>query len=77
LKILVFPGRRQEPVPGSIWEPKLAVAITGILREEWGRDDKFAQQMTHRSTGSKPNELTKAFSTRYDPRIAVTNTRPH
>jgi len=27
--------------------------------------------------GSNPNELTKAFSTRYHPRIAVTETRPH
>ncbi|EXI65745.1 MAG: hypothetical protein AW08_02957 [Candidatus Accumulibacter adjunctus] len=74
---MVFPGRLQQPVPGSIGERKLAAAITGILREESGRDDKFAQQMTHRNTGSKPNELTKAFSTRQHPRIAVTETRPH
>lgn len=77
MKFLVFPDRRQEPVPGSIGERKLAAAITGMLREESGCGDEFAQQITHRSMGSNPNELTKAFSTRYDPRIAVTNTRPH
>ncbi len=78
MKFLVFPDRRQEPGPGSIGEPRLAAPIIGMLREESGRGDEFAQQITHRSMGSKkPNELTKAFRTRYDPRIAVTNTRPH
>ena len=49
-----------------------AEAIVGILREEWGRGNEFAQKITYRSTGSKPEELIKAFRTSYYPRIAVT-----
>lgn len=49
-----------------------AEAIVTILREEWGRDNEFAQKITYRSTGAKPEELIKAFRTSYYPRIAVT-----
>jgi type I restriction enzyme R subunit len=49
-----------------------AEAIVGILREEWGRGNEFAQKITYRTTGSKPEELIKAFRTSYYPRIAVT-----
>lgn len=49
-----------------------AEAIVGILREEFGRGNEFAQKITYRTTGSKPEELIKAFRTSYYPRIAVT-----
>jgi type I restriction enzyme R subunit len=49
-----------------------AEAIVGILREEWGRGNEFAQKITYRTTGTKPEELIKAFRTSYYPRIAVT-----
>jgi type I restriction enzyme, R subunit len=42
-----------------------AEAIVGILREEWGRGNEFAQKITYRTTGSKPEELIKAFRTSY------------
>jgi type I restriction enzyme R subunit len=49
-----------------------AEAIVSILREEWGRGNEFAQKITYRTTGSKPEELIKAFRTSYYPRVAVT-----
>ncbi|MBV6416870.1 MAG: hypothetical protein CMLOHMNK_01488 [Steroidobacteraceae bacterium] len=49
-----------------------AEAIVGILREEFGRGNEFAQKITYRTTGTKPEELIKAFRTSYYPRIAVT-----
>lgn len=49
-----------------------AEAIVGILREEWGRGNEFAQKITYRTTGTKPEDLMKAFRTSYYPRIAVT-----
>ena len=49
-----------------------AEAIVGTLREEWGRGNEFAQKITYRTTGSKPEELIKAFRTSYYPRVAVT-----
>lgn len=49
-----------------------AEAIVGILREEFGRGNEFAQKITYRTTGTKPEDLIKAFRTSYYPRIAVT-----
>lgn len=49
-----------------------AETIVGILREEFGRGNEFAQKITYRTTGAKPEELIKAFRTSYYPRIAVT-----
>ena len=49
-----------------------AEAIVGILREEWGRGNEFAQKITYRTTGETPENLIKAFRTSYYPRIAVT-----
>ncbi|MBK6864783.1 MAG: DEAD/DEAH box helicase family protein [Ideonella sp.] len=49
-----------------------AEAIVGILREEFSRGNEFAQKITYRTTGAKPEELIKAFRTSYYPRIAVT-----
>jgi type I restriction enzyme, R subunit len=49
-----------------------AEKIVEILREEFGRGNEFAQKITYRSTGAKPEDLIKAFRTSYYPRIAVT-----
>ena len=49
-----------------------AEAIVAILREEFGRDNEFAQKITYRTTGDTPENLIKAFRTSYYPRIAVT-----
>lgn len=49
-----------------------AEKIVEILREEFGRGNEFAQKITYRTTGAKPEELIKAFRTSYYPRIAVT-----
>ncbi|MFY7915356.1 MAG: DEAD/DEAH box helicase family protein, partial [Rubrivivax sp.] len=49
-----------------------AEAIVGILREEFGRGNEFAQKITYRTTGAKPEDLIKAFRSSYYPRIAVT-----
>lgn len=49
-----------------------AEAIVQILREEFGRGNDFAQKITYRTTGAKPEDLIKAFRTSYYPRIAVT-----
>ena len=50
-----------------------AEAIVGILREEWGRGNEFAQKITYRHhRAGKPEDLIKAFRTSYYPRIAVT-----
>ena len=51
-----------------------AEAIVGILREELGRGNEFAQMITYRSAQgeAKPEDLIKSFRTSYYPRIAVT-----
>jgi type I restriction enzyme R subunit len=49
-----------------------AEAIGTILREEFGGSNEFAQKITYRTTGAKPEDLIKAFRTSYYPRVAVT-----
>jgi type I restriction enzyme, R subunit len=49
-----------------------AEKIVEILREEFGRGNEFAQKITYRTTGAKPEDLIKAFRTSYYPRVAVT-----
>lgn len=49
-----------------------AEAIVNILREEFGRGNDFAQKITYRSTGARPEELIKAFRSSFWPRVAVT-----
>ncbi len=49
-----------------------AERIVEILREEFGEKNEFAQKITYRTTGAKPEDLIKAFRTSYYPRIAVT-----
>ena len=46
--------------------------ITRILREEFGKGNDFAQKITYRTTGKKPEDLLAEFRNSYNPRIAVT-----
>ncbi len=70
-----------EIFPGRSWVPKTlffakddnhAENIVEILREEFGKGNDFAQKITYRTTGAKPEDLIKAFRTSPMPRIAVT-----
>lgn len=45
-----------------------AEAIVTLLREKWGRGNEFAQKITYRTTGGKPEELIKGFRTNCQPR---------
>ncbi|MEY4751457.1 MAG: hypothetical protein RIQ60_3671 [Pseudomonadota bacterium] len=49
-----------------------AEKIVELLREEFDRGNEFAQKITYRTTGAKPEDLIKAFRTSYYPRVAVT-----
>ena len=49
-----------------------AESIVEILRQEFGRGNEFAQKITYRTTGTRPEDLIKAFRTSYYPRVAVT-----
>jgi len=69
----VFPGRTE--VPKTLIFAKddnHAEEIVKIVREEFGKGNEFAQKITYRTTGSKPQDLIKAFRNSYYPRIAVT-----
>ena len=69
----IFPGRTK--VPKTLVFAKddnHAEKIVEILREEFGKGNDFAQKITYRSTGDKPENLISAFRNSYFPRIAVT-----
>ncbi|MFZ3082437.1 type I restriction-modification enzyme R subunit C-terminal domain-containing protein [Rhodoferax ferrireducens] len=69
----IFPGRTE--VPKTIVFAKddnHAEKIVEILREEFGKGNDFAQKITYRTTGEKPENLISAFRNSYFPRIAVT-----
>ena len=69
----IFPGRTE--VPKTLVFAKddnHAEKIVEILREEFGKGNDFAQKITYRSTGAKPEDLISAFRNSYFPRIAVT-----
>ena len=69
----IFPGRTD--VPKTLIFAKddsHADDIVRILREEFGKGDEFAQKITYRTTGRKPEEVLKSFRNSYFPRIAVT-----
>ncbi len=69
----VFPGRTE--VPKTLIFAKddsHADDIVQIVREEFGRGNEFAQKITYKTTGAKPEDLLQAFRTSYFPRIAVT-----
>jgi type I restriction enzyme, R subunit len=69
----IFPGRTE--VPKTLVFAKddnHAEKIVEILREEFGKGNDFAQKITYRTTGEKPENLISAFRNSYFPRIAVT-----
>ena len=70
-----------EIFPGRTWVPKTLIFakddshaedIVRIVREEFGKGNDFAQKITYRTTGEKPENLIAAFRTSPMPRIAVT-----
>jgi type I restriction enzyme, R subunit len=69
----IFPGRTE--VPKTLFFAKddnHAEKIVEILREEFGKGNDFAQKITYRTTGAKPEDLISAFRNSYWPRVAVT-----
>jgi type I restriction enzyme R subunit len=69
----IFPGRTE--VPKTLIFAKddnHAEKIVEILREEFGKGNDFAQKITYRTTGAKPEDLISAFRNSYFPRVAVT-----
>ena len=46
--------------------------IVKIVREEFAKGNDFAQKITYKTTGKKPEDLIAEFRSSYDPRIAVT-----
>lgn len=69
----IFPGR--EYVPKTLIFAKddsHAEDIVKIIREEFGKGNDFAQKITYKTTGRKPEELIAEFRNSFNPRIAVT-----
>jgi type I restriction enzyme, R subunit len=69
----LFPGR--DEVPKTLIFAKddsHADDIVQIVREEFGRGNDFAQKITYKTTGAKPEDLIAGFRNSYYPRIAVT-----
>jgi len=73
LPTVLFPGRND--VPKTLIFAKddnHADEIVQIIREEFARGNEFAQKITYKTTGVKPEELIASFRNSYNPRIAVT-----
>jgi len=69
----IFPGRTV--VPKTLIFAKddsHAEDIVEIVREEFAKGNDFAQKITYKTTGKKPEDLIAEFRNSYDPRIAVT-----
>jgi len=69
----IFPGRTE--VPKTLVFAKddsHAEDIVKIVREEFGKGNDFAQKITYRTTGKKPEDIIAEFRNSYFPRIAVT-----
>src|SRR4029078_1870188 len=69
----IFPGRTD--VPKTLIFAKddsHAEDIVRIVREEFAKGNEFAQKITYRTTGAKPEDLIASFRNSYHPRIAVT-----
>ncbi len=69
----IFPGRTD--VPKTLIFAKddnHAENIVEAVREEFEKGNEFAQKITYRTTGAKPEDLIAAFRNQYNPRIAVT-----
>ena len=73
LFIEIFPGRTD--VPKTLVFAKddsHAEDIVKVVREEFAKGNDFAQKITYKTTGKKPDELIAEFRNSYFPRIAVT-----
>ncbi len=69
----IFPGRTE--VPKTLVFAKddnHAEEITEMLRQVFDKGNDFAQKITYRTTGKKPDDLLQEFRTCYNPRVAVT-----
>jgi type I restriction enzyme, R subunit len=69
----LFPGRKD--VPKTLIFAKddsHADDIVQIVRKEFGKGNDFAQKITYKTTGVKPEDLIQSFRNSYNPRIAVT-----
>jgi type I restriction enzyme R subunit len=69
----IFPGRTE--VPKTLIFAKddsHADDIVQLVREEFGKGNDFAQKITYKTTGAKPEDLISSFRNSYFPRIVVT-----
>jgi len=69
----IFPGRTE--VPKTLIFAKddsHAEDIVKIVREEFAKGNDFAQKITYKTFGKKPEDLISEFRNSYNPRIAVT-----
>lgn len=69
----IFPNRKE--VPKTLIFAKddsHAEDIVKIVREEFGKGNDFAQKITYKTFGKKPEDLITEFRSSYFPRIAVT-----
>jgi type I restriction enzyme R subunit len=69
----IFPGRTE--VPKTLIFAKddsHAEDIVRIVREKFAKGNEFAQKITYRTTGDKPENLIAAFRNSYHPRVVVT-----
>ena len=67
----IFPGRTE--VPKTLIFAKddsHAEDIVNIVREEFGKGNDFAQKITYKTTGKKPDELIAEFRNSFNPRLA-------
>lgn len=69
----IFPGRTETPKTLIFAkDDSHAEDIVKIVREEFAKGNEFAQKITYKTTGKKPEDLIKEFRNSYHPRIAVT-----
>jgi type I restriction enzyme R subunit len=76
----IFPGRVDPDDPTKNVPKTLIFAkddnhadeIVRIVREEFAQGNAFAQKITYKTTGAKPEELIASFRNSYNPRITVT-----
>jgi type I restriction enzyme R subunit len=69
----IYPGRTE--VPKTLIFAKddsHAEDIVKIVREEFVKGNEFAQKITYKTTGKRPEDLIAEFRNSYFPRIAVT-----
>ena len=69
----IFPDR--DYVPKTLIFAKddsHAEDIVTIVREEFGKGNDFAQKITYKTSGAKPEDLIASFRSSFNPRIAVT-----